>query len=191
MHAGWGSLEKKAEEVFLRVFADGKKYAKESRTPGKDGSYFFAMTIKPALVKYQIELGTRTGGAETVLHQAGDIVCGDAYIIDGQSNALATDIREESLRVTNEWVRSYGRAQFFKGGKGRTSGVSRYGKRIRNTWRNWDGGAWSWPIDWRRARKFQYSSSMEHAVEPGWTSTSVTTRIQQISIRFTVACSGG
>ena len=53
----------------------------------------------PGLVKYRIEFGTRTGGEETVLHRAGDIVCGDAYLIDGQSNALATDTREESPRV--------------------------------------------------------------------------------------------
>lgn len=112
-----GSLEEKAEEVFLRVFADGKKYAEESRAPGKDGSYSFAIKLKPTLVKYQIEFGTRTGGAEAVLHRAGDIVCGDAYLIDGQSNALATDTREESPRVTNQWVRSYGRPRFFKEGE--------------------------------------------------------------------------
>ena len=38
-----------------------------------------------------------------------DIVCGDAYIIDGQSNALATDTGEKSPPETNEWIRSYGR----------------------------------------------------------------------------------
>ena len=112
-----GALEEKAEEVFLRVFADGKKYAEASRAPGKNGSYAFAIKIEPGLVKYRIEFGTRTGGAETVLHRAGDIVCGDAYLIDGQSNALATDTREESPRVTSEWVRSYGRPRFFKEGE--------------------------------------------------------------------------
>ena len=111
-----GALKQKAEEVFLRVFADGKKYAEESKTPGKDGSYAFAVKLKPALVKYQIEFGARTRGVEAVLHRAGDIVCGDAYLINGQSNALATDTREESPRVTNEWVRSYGQTRFFKEG---------------------------------------------------------------------------
>jgi len=112
-----GALEEKVEEVFLRVFADTKMYAEESKAPRKDGSYAFAVKLDPALVKYRIEFGTRTGGAETVLHRAGDIVCGDAYIIDGQSNALATDTRQESPRVTNEWVRSYGRPRFFKEGE--------------------------------------------------------------------------
>jgi len=112
-----GALKEKAEEVFLRVFMDGMAYAQENRTPGKDGSYAFAVKLAPALVKYRIEFGTRTGGSETVLHRAGDIVCGDAYLIDGQSNALATDTHEESPRVTNEWVRSYGHPRFFKDGQ--------------------------------------------------------------------------
>ncbi|MBC8875769.1 MAG: DUF2341 domain-containing protein [Planctomycetes bacterium] len=112
-----GVLEEKAEEAFLRVFADEKKYAEESKSPGTGRCYSFAIKLEPALVEYQIEFGTRTAGAEAVLHRAGDIVCGDAYLIDGQSNALATDTREESPRVTNEWVRSYGRPRFFKEGE--------------------------------------------------------------------------
>jgi len=112
-----GILEEKAEEVFLRVFADGKRYAEETKTPGTDGSYSFAVKLRPALVQYRIEFGTRTGDAETVLHRAGDILCGDAYLIDGQSNALATDTREQSPRITNQWIRSYGRPRFFQEGK--------------------------------------------------------------------------
>ncbi|MCF7974072.1 MAG: DUF2341 domain-containing protein [Phycisphaerae bacterium] len=112
-----GTLQEKAEKVFLRVFMDGTKYAEEDGTPGKDGAYAFAVKLAPALVKYRIEFGIRTGDVETVLHRAGDIVCGDAYMIEGQSNALATDTGEPSPRVKNEWVRSYGRAQFYRAGE--------------------------------------------------------------------------
>jgi hypothetical protein len=112
-----GVLEEKAEKIFLRVFADGKEYAEENKTPGADGSYSFAIKLEPALVQYRIEFGIRNGGTETVLYRVGDIVCGDAYLIDGQSNALATDTREECPRVTNQWVRSYGRPRFFKEGE--------------------------------------------------------------------------
>ena len=66
------------------------------------------MKLKPGLVKYRVEFGTSDGGAEKVLHTVGNLVCGDAYLIDGQSNALATDTREDSPRETHEWVRSYG-----------------------------------------------------------------------------------
>jgi hypothetical protein len=111
-----GSLEEAADEVFVRVFADGKKFAEQSQTPAEDGSYALAIELQPALVTYRVEFGIRTGGSEAILHRAGDIVCGDAYLIDGQSNALATDTREESPRVTNPWVRSYGRPRFFQEG---------------------------------------------------------------------------
>ncbi len=112
-----GALRDKAEEVFFRVFVDGTRYAEHNSTPGQDGAYAFSVKLAPALVKYRVEFGTRTGDSETVLHRAGDIVCGDAYIIEGQSNALATDTHEESPRVTNEWVRSYGQTRFFKEGE--------------------------------------------------------------------------
>ena len=112
-----GQLPVKAKQVFLRVFADEKQYAEESQSVTQDGSYAFAIRLKPALVKYRIEFGTTINGTDNVLHRAGDIVCGDAYLIQGQSNALATDTREESPRVTNPWVRSYGRPRFFEEGK--------------------------------------------------------------------------
>jgi hypothetical protein len=46
-----------------------------------------------------------------------DLVCGDAYIIDGQSNALATDTAEQSPPEMNQWIRSYGRPSVNKPGE--------------------------------------------------------------------------
>ena len=46
---------------------------------------------------------------ETILNSVTNLVCGDAFLIDGQSNALATDTREDAPRETSEWIRSYGR----------------------------------------------------------------------------------
>ena len=112
-----GVLKESAEKVFLRVFADDKKYGEDLSSPGKGGSYAFAIKLDAALVKYRVEFGTRTGGKETILHRASDIVCGDAFLIEGQSNALATDTREESPRATNDWVRSYGQPRFYKEGE--------------------------------------------------------------------------
>jgi hypothetical protein len=67
------------------------------------------MKLKPGLIKYKVEFGTKTGGQEKVLERVNNLVCGDAFIIDGQSNALATDTHEQSPPETNEWIRSYGR----------------------------------------------------------------------------------
>ena len=112
-----GQLQVAAKRVFLRVFADDKLYAEERQDVTEDNRYAFAIRLQPALVNYRVEFGTTQGDTNKVLYSAGDIVCGDAYLIQGQSNALATDTREESPRVTNPWVRSYGRPRFFREGE--------------------------------------------------------------------------
>jgi hypothetical protein len=66
------------------------------------------MKLRPGLVKYRVEFGATTAGQEKVLHTAVNLVCGDAYLIDGQSNALATDTGENAPRETSPWIRSYG-----------------------------------------------------------------------------------
>lgn len=38
----------------------------------------------------------------------GGLVCGDAYLIDGQSNAEATDVGKEDPKYTSEWIRTFG-----------------------------------------------------------------------------------
>ncbi len=104
-----GTLAEAADSVFLKLYADDKLIKTETAQPGADPSYAFAVKLKPGLIKYQVEFGTKISGQETVRHTATNLVCGDAYLIDGQSNALATDTGEKSPPETNEWIRSYGR----------------------------------------------------------------------------------
>ena len=104
-----GTLTEAADAVFLKLFADDKLVKTETAKPSADKSYAFAVKLKPGLIKYKVEFGTKVGGKETVLNTVGNLVCGDAFIIDGQSNALATDTGEKSPPETNEWIRSYGR----------------------------------------------------------------------------------
>ena len=104
-----GTLGQPADSVFLKVYADDQPYQAASAKPAADRSYALSIKLKPGLVKYRIEFGTKTGGRDTLLRSVGNLVCGDAYIIQGQSNALATDTREESPPDTSEWIRSFGR----------------------------------------------------------------------------------
>ena len=104
-----GTLTEAADLVFLKVSADDKPYKTETAKPAADKSYGFAVKLKPGLIKYKVEFGTEVGGKETVQQTVNNIVCGDAYIIEGQSNALAIDTGEKSPPETNEWIRSYGR----------------------------------------------------------------------------------
>lgn len=103
-----GTLSQAADAVFLKVYADDRPFKMESQKPAADRSYAFAVKLKPGLIKYRVEFGSTSGGTEKIQHSVGNLVCGDAYIIDGQSNALATDTREESPPETSDWIRSYG-----------------------------------------------------------------------------------
>ena len=93
-----------AKEVYLKLLADGQLVETKKVAVGQDLSYALAVDLKPGLIKYQIEFGILDG---PVLDRVDDIVCGDAYIIDGQSNALATDTSEMSPSETSTWIRSY------------------------------------------------------------------------------------
>jgi hypothetical protein len=103
-----GRLTEAADAVFLRLYADDRLIKTDTARTGSDNAYAFVVKLDPGLIKYKVEFGTRAGGKETVFHTVGNLVCGDAYIIDGQSNALATDTGEKSPPETNEWIRSYG-----------------------------------------------------------------------------------
>jgi len=104
-----GTLSSNSDAVFLKVYADAKLLKTETQAPAAQKGYAFTIKLKPGLIKYKVEFGTRTGGAETLVETVNDLVCGDAYLIEGQSNALATDTGEKSPPDTSEWIRSYGR----------------------------------------------------------------------------------
>jgi len=103
-----GRLQDNADAVFLRVTANDQPYKTELKKLAADKSYAFAVKLKPGLVKYKVEFGSKTGDRETVLHTARNLVCGDAYLIQGQSNAEATDVGKEDPLYTSEWIRSFG-----------------------------------------------------------------------------------
>ncbi|MEI7927266.1 MAG: DUF2341 domain-containing protein [Verrucomicrobiales bacterium] len=102
-----GTLASAADTVILKLFADDKLVQTESQKPAVDKSYAFSLKLKPGLIKYKVELATQTGSTVTVHQIVSDLVCGDAYLIDGQSNALATDTNEKAPADTSEWIRSY------------------------------------------------------------------------------------
>jgi hypothetical protein len=103
-----GTLDQAADSVFLKVYAEDEPFRSETQRLEAERSYAFSVKLKPGLIKYRVEFGTKTADNEQVLDRVGNLVCGDAYLIDGQSNALATDTREDSPRETSEWIRSYG-----------------------------------------------------------------------------------
>ncbi|MEI6604373.1 MAG: DUF2341 domain-containing protein [Verrucomicrobiota bacterium] len=103
-----GTLDQAADSVFLKIYADDKPVTTSTAKPGADHTYALTAKLKAGLIKYKIEFGTKTGSTETVVRSVTNLVCGDAWLIDGQSNALALDTGEQSPTDTSEWIRSYG-----------------------------------------------------------------------------------
>lgn len=103
-----GTVSEAADSVFLKVYCDEKLQDEIKRELSGQKTYELSAKLKPGLVKYRIELGSRLAGRETILHKAGNIVCGDPYLINGQSNAEANDYGHAVNPYTCEWVRSYG-----------------------------------------------------------------------------------
>lgn len=103
-----GTLKTPAEQVFLRITADGKPFSQQFGPVSADGKYAISARLKPGLVKYACEFGSRAGAAETVLHRAENMICGDAYLIEGQSNAVATDVGRDDPPLRSPWIRTFG-----------------------------------------------------------------------------------
>lgn len=112
--------------VFLKVLADGKAYASKTAKIDSNKSYAFEVKLKPGLIRYDVEFGTLDGDKETVIHKAGDLVCGDAFLINGQSNAVASDWGPGEFPETSGWIRSFGSM----GGDPKSA---RWGRAIRKT----------------------------------------------------------
>jgi hypothetical protein len=108
-----GNLTDAADSVFLRLYADDKLVKTTSQQPGADKNYAFAVKLKPGLIIYKVEFGTKTGNVEKIQQTVSNLVCGDAFIINGQSNAVGynyegTDKRQDLTRTNSPWIRSYG-----------------------------------------------------------------------------------
>jgi hypothetical protein len=107
-----GTLDRPADSVFLKVYANDKIFKTESQKLAADKTYAFTVKLEPGLIKYKVEFGTKTGSAETVVRTVTNLVCGDAYIIQGQSNAEATGPNNgptvDPSTSLSDWIRSYG-----------------------------------------------------------------------------------
>ncbi|NQU22653.1 MAG: DUF2341 domain-containing protein, partial [Candidatus Nealsonbacteria bacterium] len=103
-----GSLSDTADSVFLKVYADDKLVKNESQKLTASKTYAFSVKLNSGLIKYKVEFGSKSGSSETVLNTVTNLVCGDAYIIDGQSNAVATDWGKDEHEYTSDWIRSFG-----------------------------------------------------------------------------------
>lgn len=76
--------------------------------PLKQGRFSSVVTIPVALAGTTFELRSRSHGTERVVWRAEDVLAGDAILIEGQSNAVAAQIKGTAHEVESPYIRSYG-----------------------------------------------------------------------------------
>ncbi len=186
-----GRLDQPADEVYLKLFANDLPFNSQTQKVPSNRAYNFTVKLKPGLIKYRVEFGIKTPTGGKILNTVDDLVCGDAYLIQGQSNALATDTNEKSPPDTNDWIRSYGgksgredattwvHDQFTKA---KANGAQRPNLWCKPVWKaeqgekpNSVGGEWSSPTVWLPAKKYPSASSTAPWAAPASTNTNQAT----------------
>jgi hypothetical protein len=130
-----GTLKQPADSVFLKLYADGTLIQTERAKPAADGKYALLAKLKPGLIVYKTEFGISNAQQEAVLETASNLVCGDAYLIDGQSNSVSTDWGEDGAEYSSPWIRSFGSmdGDLSKG----------WGNAVRREGEQWQIGYWA------------------------------------------------
>ena len=76
------------------------------------GTYAFTAPVLGGLYKYRVVYGTTTNGTDTTLATVSNLICGDAYLLNGQSNTVAETPNNgtppEANYYSSDWIRSYG-----------------------------------------------------------------------------------
>ena len=103
-----GTLKVPADSVFLRLYAGDKLIDTQSKKVGADKKYALAANLQADLIAYRTEFGIKRGGVETILEKANDLVCGDVFVIQGQSNAEAWTDQRVIHPYRSPWLRSFG-----------------------------------------------------------------------------------
>jgi len=103
-----GTLKESADSVFLKLYAGDKLLVTQHQKIGADKKYTLSASLKAGLIAYRTEFGIKRGGSEMVLEKASDLVCGDVFVIQGQSNAEAWTDQRVVHPYRSPWLRSFG-----------------------------------------------------------------------------------
>ena len=96
-----GTIE---EKLSLKVLKEGIEYDKQLLSTG-EGEFSFATKIDAGLHVFRFELYLQRQGRDSLYFVADSVVCGDAYLITGQSNSHPSSTLST---FTNPYCRSFG-----------------------------------------------------------------------------------
>jgi autotransporter-associated beta strand protein len=110
-----GTQSGSPDTVFVKIYqtpsGGSESLFATHRQPLSSGAYDFTATIPAGLFTYRVVYGTTTGGTDTNLANITNLLCGDAYIIEGQSNAQATANDDAAthpqINTSHPWIKTY------------------------------------------------------------------------------------
>jgi autotransporter-associated beta strand protein len=106
-----GTQSGSPDTVFVKIYqtpsGGSESLFATHRQPLASGAYDFTATIPAGLFTYRVVYGTTTAGTDTNITTVNNLLCGDAYIIEGQSNAQATDNSEPQVDTSDPWIKTY------------------------------------------------------------------------------------
>ena len=102
--------ETEYESLKVQLLRNGtivENYTQELEYSEDIADFNFQIPILAELAKYRIKVFAYSESEEFLLHDADDLVAGDVYIIQGQSNASALSYSGSSAMYQNEYLRVY------------------------------------------------------------------------------------
>lgn len=103
-----GRVTEPVDRVFVRMQGEDGSRQEMSTTPLGNGTYRLEVSIRAGLFRHTIEVGSVVRGEERIFRRATNVVCGDVFLIMGQSNAVATDWGREEVDFRSPWIRTHG-----------------------------------------------------------------------------------
>jgi hypothetical protein len=91
------------DSVILEVYGNNNLISRDAQTLAGN-SFSFSSTIDAGLVEYRFIINIKRGGRESLAVSADSVVCGDVFMVNGQSNAET----QGGDSYTNQWIRSFG-----------------------------------------------------------------------------------
>ncbi len=101
------------DKAEIEVRRDGLPFAVVNQRltyVGNEASFNLSTTIDAGLYDYDISVQLLIGTTPTVVEEVTDVVCGDVYIVQGQSNAVAADyfFEDTANQYQDFFVRTFG-----------------------------------------------------------------------------------
>jgi len=103
-----GEVETCGDSVSLVIWRDSLPFAQYGAKPDTSAAFAFYPEITAELAQYTFELYEITATDTTLRASAADVVAGDVYIINGQSNAEAQQFEGSSAPDASPFIRVHG-----------------------------------------------------------------------------------